>query len=164
MDATTMPKINSLVKSLQAAFPHLNFQEADDFRWTPETTTVYYRTDGEGIDELLHETAHGLLEHSNYENDIDLLKIERDAWSYAQKELAPRFKTQITDENIEDALDSYRDWLHARSRCPHCTQTGIQTGAKTYKCLVCNESWHTNEARRCALRRYKLSHTKTPAL
>lgn len=159
-----MPKISSLSRSLRTAFPHLVFQASDDFHWSPETKTVHYCTNEELPDELLHETAHGLLGHTHYERDIDLLKIERDAWSYAQKELAPRFNVEIADTTIEDALDSYRDWLHARSRCPHCSQTGIQTETKTYKCLACNESWHTNEARRCALRRYKLVRTKIPAL
>ena len=159
-----MPKMPSLSKALQATFPHLVFEVSDDFHWSPETNTVHYRIDEELPDELLHETAHGLLGHTHYEHDVDLLKIERDAWSYAQNELAPRFDIAITDVTIEDALDSYRDWLHARSSCPHCSQTGIQTDKKTYKCLACNALWHPNEARRCALRRYKHVPTKTPAL
>lgn len=165
MDATTMPKINSLAKKLANAFPDLTFEVSDDFRWSPEEKVIYYCPENrdEASCELLHETAHGLLQHADYERDIDLLKMERDAWTYAQKELAPRFNIKITDDHIEDAIDSYRDWLHARSLCPHCSQTGIQTKINTYSCLGCNESWHTNEARRCALRRYKLEITKTPA-
>jgi len=166
MDATTMPKINSLVKSLAATFPELTFKESGDFRWSPSEAVVYYRAEGleEATSELLHETAHGLLKHADYKRDIDLLKMERDAWMYAKRELAPRFNVTISDDAVEDALDSYRDWLHARSRCPHCSQTGIQTGVSTYACLGCDESWQTNEARRCALRRYPVETTKTPAL
>jgi len=153
-----MPKISSLAKTLAVTYPELSFKVSDDFRWSPDNTTIYYCD--EAACELLHETAHALLEHADYTRDIDLLKMERDAWTYAQQELAPRFNVEITDDGIEDALDSYREWLHARSRCPHCSQTGIQTEVKAYTCLGCDESWQTNDARRCALRRY----TKTPAL
>lgn len=161
MDATTMPKTNSLAKVLSRTFPDIVFVSSDDFRWSPEENTVYYGV--EGLEELLHETSHALLSHVSYENDIDLIKMERDAWTYAQQKLAPHFDLQISDNDIEDSLDSYRDWLHARSRCPHCSQTGIQTSKNTYECLGCNESWQTNEARRCALRRYTTQHSKTPA-
>lgn len=165
MDATTMPKTNSLVKSLATAFPDLSFKESDDFSWSPSDKVVYYCAGelDEAAGELLHETAHGLLQHAGYTRDIDLLKMEREAWTYAKRELAPRFNIKISDDVIEDALDSYRDWLHARSRCPRCSQTGIQTGVNSYSCLGCDESWQTNEARRCALRRYPLETTKTPA-
>lgn len=165
MDATTMPKINSLVKTLSIAFPTLFFKESNDFRWSPNETTVYYFPDAhnDATCDLLHETAHGLLQHEGYERDIDLLKMERDAWTYAKHELAPRFDVKIDDDVVEDALDSYRDWLHARSLCPRCSQTGLQTDVSTYSCLGCDEFWQTNEARRCALRRYSLETTKTPA-
>lgn len=156
MDAITMQKISSLVSSLASDFSGLSFKISDDFRWSPEEKTIYYDLDGAQYD-LLHEVAHGLLGHSDYHRDIDLLKMERDAWTYARKELASRYKVTITEEHVEDALDSYRDWLHARSRCPHCSQTGIQTRENTYSCLGCDESWQANEARQCALRRYKLT-------
>lgn len=166
MDVITMPKISSLANTLASAFPGLSFEVSDDFRWSPEEKVVYYCTDEreDGASELLHETAHGLLQHAGYERDIDLLKMERDAWSYAAQELAPRFGINIEDDSVEDALDSYREWLHARSLCPHCSQTGIQTDTNTYSCLGCDESWYANEARRCALRRYKVEDLKTPAL
>lgn len=164
MDVTTMPKTNSLVSSLRAAFPQLTFEEAEDVRWSPDILTVYYRN-GEDRDaaELLHETAHGLLEHTDYSHDITLLKMERDAWTYAKETLAPQFHIEIDDEFIENALDTYRTWLHARSLCPHCAQTGIQNSDDSYLCLGCDQSWRTNEARQCELRRYKLT-TKIPAL
>lgn len=164
MDATTMPKTSSLASLLQAAFPQLLFKEAADVRWSPDTLTVYYQTgDGSDAAELLHETAHGLLDHINYSHDVTLLKMERDAWTYAKEILAPQFNVEIDDDFIEDALDTYRSWLHARSLCPHCDQTGIQNSDDSYLCLGCDQSWRTNEARQCELRRYKIT-TKTPAL
>lgn len=162
MDATTMAKTDSLAKAVAEAFPQLTFKASDDFLWSPDEMTVYFRSDSP--ENLLHETAHGLLEHVSYKRDIDLLKLERDAWTYAKNELGPQFKLVISEDIIEDALDSYRNWLHARSLCPDCAQTGIQNGTDTYLCLGCDKSWRTNEARRCGLRRYKLEPaTKTPA-
>ena len=157
-----MAKTDSLAKALADAFPQLTFASSDDFRWSPDEMTIYYGDDSP--ENLLHETAHGLLKHVSYDRDITLLKLECDAWTYAKQELAPRFDMKISDNTVEDALDSYRDWLHARSLCPHCSQTGIQTDSNTYSCLGCDESWNTNEARRCALRRYKAEATKTPAV
>lgn len=166
MDVSIMPKTNSLVKVLQKAFPELTFKESDDFRWSPQEKTVYFdgNASDNSVSELLHETAHGLLSHADYDRDIQLLGIERDAWTHAQTILAPRFGVTIDQDLIEDALDSYRDWLHARSLCPDCRQTGIQNSHDTYFCLGCDSSWQTNEARRCALRRYKLSQSKIPVL
>lgn len=152
-----MAKTNSLVNSLKLSFPAIRFTASDDFRWSPEEGTVYYTADkGEDAATLLHETAHGVLGHDEYSRDIDLLKLERDAWTHAQAILGPQFNIVIDDSLIEDALDSYRDWLHARSLCPDCKQTGVQTARDTYRCLACDKAWRTNEARRCGLRRYRV--------
>lgn len=161
MDATTMVKTASLVKALRKAFPELSFEVSDDFRWSPDEMTVYYCNDSP--ENLLHETAHGLLKHIDYDRDINLLKLERDAWTYARDGLGPRFEVEISEDLIEDALDSYRTWLHARSLCPDCMQSGIQNSDNTYLCLGCDKTWRTNDARRCELRRYKIeTPTKTP--
>lgn len=82
--------------------------------------------------------------------------MERDAWQYAKDTLGQTYDQAILDDTVEDALDSYRDWLHARSTCPACQATGIQTKKEEYKCLACRTKWRVNEARICALRRYKL--------
>lgn len=166
MDVITMAKIDSLVKKLTGAFPYLTFRVSDDFRWSPDEQTVYFcnETDETAPYSLLHETAHGLLKHTDFSRDISLLKLERDAWTYAQQELGPRFDLTISDDLIEEGLDSYRYWLHIRSLCPDCEQTGLQTDKETYLCLGCDTSWRTNDARRCGLKRYKLDKTKTPTL
>lgn len=159
-----MPKTSSLAKALQEAFPELLFEVSEDFSWSPTKKTVYFcdTNSTDGASSLLHETAHGLLKHVEYDRDISLLGMERDAWTYAQEKLASRFGLSIDPDFIEDSLDSYRDWLHARSLCPHCAQTGVQATDRTYTCLGCNEQWQVNEARRCGLRRYKIHKTKTP--
>ena len=76
------------------------------------------------------------------------------AWDKALQ-LAPEYDVAITDELIEESLDTYRDWLHSRSLCPHCNATGVQTATRHYQCLACHHAWRVNEARTCALRRYE---------
>lgn len=82
--------------------------------------------------------------------------MERDAWNRAKTQLGPQYAVDIKDSAIEQALDSYRDWLHARSTCPNCTATGFQTKKQHYSCLACGEKWRVNEARLCGLKRYSL--------
>ena len=68
--------------------------------------------------------------------------------------LNPNEITYVVEDFIEEHLDTYRDWLHARSSCPDCTATGYQTDASTYACPACSHTWRVNEARICQLRRY----------
>jgi hypothetical protein len=154
-----MEKINSLVAKLRAAYPEVTFEASDDFYWSATTKKVHYETNPapEGAVMLLHETAHALLGHSQFDRDIDLLKLEREAWDYARETLATRFDIAIDEEQIEDMIDTYRNWLHARSTCPHCSMTGVQTGDHEYHCVACEHDWRVNDARRCGLKRYSVT-------
>lgn len=160
-----MEKISSTLTKLkdspriQQAVP-LSFIEKDDFHWDHESHTVFYDpSNPDGASLLLHEAGHAVLDHAEYPDDITLLTMERDAWHEAEA-LARDIGMSIDTELIEDALDTYRDWLHARSTCPNCQATGIQEGAKLYSCLACHHQWTVNEARVCALRRHDI--TKHP--
>lgn len=155
MDAITMPSITSLLPQLKTSYPQFQFTPADHAHWNPEDMTVYYNTASSPA-ELLHELSHALLGHKTYRRDIELIGIERDAWKYA-RQLAYTYNITITEEIIEDALDSYRDWLHQRSLCPECNATGLQSSRQTYRCLACRTVWRVNEAKLCALRRYKIT-------
>ncbi len=155
--AVITTEFNDLLKQLQTDYPGLKLEAGDDFRWSPLTKTVHYdtrRTTTSGYPLLLHEAAHGILGHESYKYDIDLLKLEREAWNKA-RELGERYGLPITENNIEDSLDSYRDWLHARSTCPACSRNGVQSGDNTYECLVCSAKWQVNDARSCGLKRYR---------
>ena len=114
--------------------------------YTPDTTDCA----------LLHELAHALLGHSGYHFDIDLLRLERKAWDHARRVLAPRYNVTITQDDSENALDTYRDWLHNRSLCPDCHLSGLQTSTRAYLCVACARTWRANPAKTCALRRYRL--------
>jgi len=151
-----MPSITSLIVKLQKDYPKLTFAEGDDFRWSPADKAIIYRKDSDDAASLLHELSHAILGHENYKKDISLIEMERDAWHNAKEITAPLYDEVITDEIIEEALDSYRDWLHARSICPACQATGIQTKKGEYRCLACRTQWRVNEARVCELRRYTI--------
>lgn len=156
MDATIMLSTTSLANNLQPDFSAFIFKASDEFRWAPQENTIFYDQTSDDYASLLHELAHAVLQHENYTKDITLIEMERDAWQYAVTTLAPKYKTTINDNIVQDSLDTYRDWLHARSTCPNCKATGVQTKKSQYKCVLCATQWRVNDARICALRRYTL--------
>lgn len=103
----------------------------------------------------LHELGHGLLKHKDYKVDVGRIKIESAAWERAKtvllkyhsmafdedgkvidKKLA-RILPEWDEDFVQEKLDTYRDWLHARSRCKKCGLTGYQTEDGTYHCPRC---------------------------
>lgn len=150
-----MHSTSSLLNTLKRDFPEITFLEGRDFHWSPIHAIIYYADTNDKIS-LLHEVAHALLHHTEYTRDIELLKLERQAWEYTSRTLAPRYNVTIGQDHIESMLDTYRDWLHDRSLCPDCQASGIQMSKQQYQCLACTSLWRVNEARTCALRRYKI--------
>lgn len=153
-----MPSTHSLLERAGQAFPALTFAAGERFEWQPATSTIVYDPDDPLFEaRLLHEIGHAQLKHTSYERDIDLIAMERDAWQTARMELAARFSVDIPGDAIHHDMDTYRDWLHERSTCPHCGSSGIQIKKREYKCVTCRKTWRVNEARSCALRRYRLT-------
>jgi hypothetical protein len=146
-----MQSTRSLAKQLAQDFPELHFVAGDVTMWDPLAGTIRYSPDGT-LAELLHELGHGTLGHTDYRRDIALLGYERDAWKKAVS-LAADYQIEINDEVIQNHLDTYRSWLHARSVCPACQLNGVQITDTTYRCIDCQTEWSVNEARTCALRR-----------
>ncbi len=157
MVATTMPHIKVLLARLKEDHPGITFTPGDDYLWSATTRTLMYDAEASDGLYLLHELGHALLGHANFTLDIELLAQEREAWGFVCTELAKRYGVTTDDRIIQDSLETYRDWLHARSCCPRCAQTGLQTKTSTYVCINCRCSWRPNDARRCALRRYTLT-------
>ncbi len=150
-----MPPNTPLHSKVSLAFPAIHFVSSSEFRWSPQENSIYYdREDPQGNERLLHEIAHAVLDHNQYDRDIELIALERDAWQHAKTVLGPQFDVTISSDTVEDDLDTYRDWLHARSTCPSCQATGIQTATKEYTCVVCQAVWRVNEAISCGLKRY----------
>ncbi len=144
-------KLQSLVKTLQNTYPDVAFHPADTFYWAPEKLTVFYNPQSSQKHahwSLLHELAHALLGHTDYTTDLQLVLIEMEAWEYA-KSLEQKHSSEdfIDDEHVQDCLDTYRDWLHARSSCPRCDQVGLQQDRSTYRCINCQQTWHISGAR-----------------
>jgi hypothetical protein len=158
MDATTMPSTLSLLTSVRKDFTDITFVAGEHFEWQPTDRTITYDPEDPFFDaHLLHELAHAILKHKDYDRDIDLIAMERDAWQHARLELSSRYDVDITGDILHHDMDSYRDWLHDRSTCPHCGSSGIQIKKHEYKCVTCLKTWRVNEARTCQLRRYRLN-------
>jgi hypothetical protein len=151
-----MPSTTSLATKLRRDFPLFAFTASDSFRWSPQDKTVFYDSRSEDTASLLHELGHAQLNHADYSKDIELIEMERDAWECAVRTLANAYAVTISDDYVQRALDTYRDWLHARSTCPHCKATGVQMKKNLYKCVACSTRWRVNDARVCALRRYTI--------
>lgn len=150
-----MPSTISLIKNLKNDFPQFIFKESSSFLWSHNDNTIYYTNDNNDFSFLFHELSHALLNHVEYNRDIELVAMEREAWDKA-KEIALNYDVILDDDYIQSNLDTYRDWMHERSTCPKCSASGMQIKKKSYKCLACNHQWLVNEAKTCALRRYNL--------
>ncbi|MBR5408862.1 hypothetical protein IK112_02870 [Candidatus Saccharibacteria bacterium] len=112
--------------------------------------------------QTLHELGHALCGHQDYHTHIERLKIESAAWQRA-KTVLKNYKSkakslqQSSDPSVklsgknlakilpawnqdytEDSLDTYRDWLHAKSKCKKCGQTCYQTRDGKYHCPFCD--------------------------
>jgi len=159
-DATIllMVPMEAILKQLRTANPSLTFAEGNSFHWSPARRTIFYipeNTD-KSTWSLLHETAHALLNHTNYDTDLDLMRMEVLAWEQA-KHLAQLYDIAIDDEHIEFCLDTYRDWLFARSTCPKCLSASLQSATKRYECFNCKTVWFVSRSRFCRIYRATIS-------
>lgn len=155
MAATTTPSINSILKVLCARLPNVSFVSGDVFSWNPQEKRITYSLlDDYAIERLLHESGHAICDHTDYTRDITLIEMERDAWE-AATQLGESLGVAIDEDVVQDHLDDYRLWLHARSTCPSCDQVGVQESRETYICPICQTTWQVNDSRTCQLRRYK---------
>lgn len=144
--------MEKLIVRLQARFPGLRFTAGEQFRWSPETGEISYKAGADGKRatwSLLHETGHALLEHQNYQADFELLRLEIAAWEKA-RELSAHLGIKMSEDHIEDCLDTYRDWLHKRSICPSCSTKCLQQGDFVhYRCHNCHTVWKVTASRFC---------------
>lgn len=142
--------MKTLLSQLQISFPELSFVAGDQFYWSPETKTVYYLRNATGQRaswSLLHETGHGILGHTSYAADFELLRLEVAAWEQAIT-LATSFNITIDPNHIQDCLDTYREWLYKRSICPNCTAKCLQQDDHVhYHCFNCHTVWKVSANR-----------------
>ena len=140
---------SELIKKVTADYPQFKFKAGAQEHWSPKTRTITYELSEDiknGRFGLLHELAHALLDHQNYKNDFELLKLESQAWHKAA-EIGKKYGVDIDEDHIQNCLDTYRDWLHRRSKCPSCGVHAAQTDARTYQCFNCGASWSVSAGR-----------------
>lgn len=144
--AVTSTSVNTLkpfLDQLRRDFSQLRFKAGARDHWSPRSNTITYKSDGPPHEQkysILHELAHARLGHVNYHSDFELLKLESQAWELAAK-LGRKYGVQINSEHIQNCLDTYRDWLHARSRCPKCGMNVLQKNPHQYQCFNCGTAW-----------------------
>jgi len=154
-----VPSLANLLNLIRNDYPELSFVETTQFSWHSGKKVVYFKSAATELEEvkntwaLLHELGHALLNHSNYRYDIELLQLEVEAWEKCS-ELAEKYNIQISDDYIQDCLDTYRDWLHLRATCPTCFARSLQTSPKQYNCINCHTQWTVTRNRFC--RPYRL--------
>lgn len=155
--------MKSLIHSCRQELKDVKFADTGSFYWSPRTKTIHYDSSKlntlTGQWALLHETAHAQLEHLSYANDFGLLKLEVAAWQTAHK-LAAMLELTIDPDHVQDCLNTYRDWLYARSTCPTCELNSLQIAETTYRCLNCSTQWQVSHSRFC--RPYRMQkHTNS---
>ena len=142
-------KSKNFINRLSVDYPQFKFLPGAQEHWSPKHQTITYNSD-EPQQKLqcgiLHELAHALLNHSNYSSDFELVKLESEAWSLAAK-MGKKYGVSISDDHIQNCLDTYRDWLHRRSSCPNCGAHVLQKDAHSYQCHNCRTSWQVSTGR-----------------
>lgn len=118
-------------------FPEFRFVMGRKFAFRPAKTIVLGPP--EPFSELLalHEVSHAILGHKGFKMDVERLKMEKAAWDKA-RELADRYDIEVDEDLIQQELDTYRDWLHQKARCPKCGLTRFQTLDGQYRCPSCD--------------------------
>lgn len=160
MQTTYSRSLDLLNKIIEDFSDRFNFKEGQIFSWSSADSTIIYSTSKSaaenGVWSLLHEIGHAELNHKQYNDDLELLIMEVEAWKQA-KEIAKKYYLVIDDEHIQECLDSYRDWLHLRSSCVECRANSFQIDATTYECYNCSTKWKVPSSRMCVVRKRRLT-------
>ncbi len=128
--------MSTLLDKLKRDFPELVFRKGEKFMFKPPKTVFFDSNEGNFEMLILHEVGHAVLSHSDFKTNLERVKMENEAWGKA-KELADRYGVTMDENLIQDELDTYRDWLHKKSRCPKCGLTRFQTSDAKYHCPRC---------------------------
>lgn len=129
------------------SFSDLNFLPGRVFLWSPSSQTITYdprRIESAGGQiALLHEIGHARLDHRYYKYDMELLRMEMDAWDVA-RDFAPQFGLAIDEAHIAGCIASYDEWLSKRATCPGCHNFSLQRDRSSYRCFACGQAWRVN--------------------
>lgn len=144
--------MKNLVDKLRTDYPAIQFKESDRFMWSSRQQQILFVASSVWSDDyswaLLHELGHALLCHQDYTYDIDLINIEIEAWQKAH-DIARNYNLLIDNSYVQDCLDTYRNWLHLRSKCPICNTVSTQLVSKMYHCFNCQHIWSVTDNLLC---------------
>lgn len=147
--STSAKLSEDFVEIIAKDHPQFKFVQGTQEHWSPKTSTITYDK-SETADELryglLHELAHALLGHNTYNSDFELVKLESQAWELAAK-IGKKYGIELDQDHIQDCLDTYRDWLHRRSKCPTCGTHVLQQNSHSYRCFNCATVWEVSSRR-----------------
>ena len=125
-----------LLEKLRVDFPDFRFVEGVRFAFRPPHTIIIGPEETNDSLLLMHELGHALCRHQDFETGVERLKMERAAWEKAQ-ELCGSYGVCYDKDVVEEELDTYRDWLDKKSRCPICGLTRFQAPDGAYHCPRC---------------------------
>jgi hypothetical protein len=143
--------MDEFIDQLSQNYPDLAFEASNSFCWSPKHQKILYDPKYDpttGIWAILHELGHATLGHLFYSSDFELVQLEAAAWREAQK-LGRKYAVKIDNDHIQNCLDTYRDWLHRRSKCPICGNVSLQVSSSKYKCFNCHTEWGVSTSRFC---------------
>ena len=123
-------------KRVRNDHPEFLFRKGRKFAFRPPKTIVVGPSEPNDSLLLLHELGHALCGHRDFTTDVLRIKMEREAWEKAH-ELAESYGILYDTGVVEEQLDTYRDWLDNKSRCPKCGLTRYQTSDQMYHCPRC---------------------------
>ncbi len=126
-----------LLQKIMAKYPDFSYHTGAKFTFRPPKTIILGPFESHYSLLFCHELGHALSGEDHFDTDVERLKIERLAWDKAQ-ELCTEFHIPYDEEFVEEQLDSYRDWLHSKSKCPQCGLTRYQTKNGQYHCPHCD--------------------------
>lgn len=121
---------------VQADFPELKFKKGRKFAFLPPRSVILGPEEPFWELLTLHEVSHAVLGHKTFKTDVERLKMEAETWDKTC-ELAKKYNVSVDMDFIQGELDTYRDWLHKKSRCPVCGLTRFQTPDSQYHCPAC---------------------------
>ena len=127
---------------LSKDFSVFRFRQGRKFAFRPPRTVVFEPLTGVDAEykiysmRLLHEVGHALSGHRTYRQDLERVKMECEAWRRARS-LCERYGVEYDEGVVEQELESYREWLHQKSKCSQCGLTRYQAGNGAYHCPFC---------------------------
>ena len=140
---SNLPLDNAFLDRIKRDYPNFRFVEGRKFAFRPPRTIVMGPDETNWRMLLLHEVGHAICGHKTFNMDVKRIKMEVEAWEKA-REIAKDYEASLNEDFIEEELDTYRDWLHQKSRCPICGLTRFQTPDSQYHCPSC-ETFKNNK-------------------